>query len=113
MRRTGQWLRLIGLLIEAIGVVGVIRERGGQPAMTIHLPGGVVVSAAWTAVALGFFAFVVGRILIAAGGASRRVRDRTGHDPEFDVSQALGEDGTMDPSPDHGAPDERPEDHVG
>ena len=27
---TGQWLRLIGLLIEMIGVVGVVRERGGS-----------------------------------------------------------------------------------
>ena len=113
MRRIGQWLRLIGLLIEAVGVYQVVRERGGQPATMILLPGGSNFSAAWAAVALGFLLWFVGKIAITVGGRTRRDGDRMDRVPDLDVSQALGDHGTMDRSPDHGVPDERPEDHVG
>jgi hypothetical protein len=66
MRRTGQLLRALGLLIEFAGVVGVVRERGGQATLPIRFPGGPVVSAAWVAVVLGFVIWLVGRILLAA-----------------------------------------------
>jgi hypothetical protein len=60
MRQTGQWLRLIGMLIEMIGVVGVVRE-GRAP----------TISWAWIAVGVGFGLFLVGRILLAAAGPRR------------------------------------------
>lgn len=71
MRRTGQWLRFIGLLIEMIGVLGVVRERGGQavPQLTV---GGSQVSTAWAAVALGFSLWLIGKVLIAAERRPRR-----------------------------------------
>ena len=40
MRRTAQWLRMIGLLIELVGVVGVVRERGGNEFPQVQVPGG-------------------------------------------------------------------------
>ncbi len=49
IRTTGQWLRVIGLLIEMIGLVAIVRERGGTPAPSLTLPGGRVISSAWIA----------------------------------------------------------------
>jgi hypothetical protein len=72
MRRTGQWLRFIGLMIEMVGVIAVVRERGGQASATIQIPGGPVVSMAWAAVALGFVLWLVGKILLASARPLRR-----------------------------------------
>jgi drug/metabolite transporter (DMT)-like permease len=72
MRRTGQWLRFIGLLIEMVGVFGVVREKGGQASPQIAFPGGQAVSAAWAAVALGFVLWLVGKIVLAAARPHRR-----------------------------------------
>jgi hypothetical protein len=72
MRLTGQWLRIIGLLVEMVGVVGVIRERGGQALPQLRIPGGPVVSAAWIAVALGFVIWLIATILLAATKPPRR-----------------------------------------
>jgi drug/metabolite transporter (DMT)-like permease len=71
MRRTGQWLRFIGLLIEMVGAVGVVREKGGQATPQIQVPGGPVVSTAWVAVGLGFVLWLVGQILLAAARTRR------------------------------------------
>ncbi len=66
MRMTGQLLRLIGLLIEMVGVVGVVRERGGHDVPRVQVPGGPLVSSAWLAVVLGFVIWLVATILLAA-----------------------------------------------
>jgi hypothetical protein len=76
MRQAGQWLRLIGLLIEMVGVVGVVREGSGQAAMPIRIPGGPVVSAAWVAVVSGFVIWLIGRILLAVAKPPRRGSQR-------------------------------------
>lgn len=72
MRRAGQWLRFLGLLIEMVGVLGVLRERGGHAAPQITLPGGKVTSAAWIAIILGFTLWLVGKVLISAQRPPRR-----------------------------------------
>jgi drug/metabolite transporter (DMT)-like permease len=72
MRRTGQWLRFIGLFIEMVGVVGVVRERGGQDVPLIQVPGGPVISIAWLAVAMGFVLWLLGKILLLAARPARR-----------------------------------------
>jgi hypothetical protein len=69
MRRTGQWLRFIGLLIEMTGVLGVVRERSGQAIRPITV-GGSAISIAWVAVALGFGLWLIGKILIASARAA-------------------------------------------
>jgi len=66
IRTTGQWLRLIGLLVEMIGVVGIVRERGGASLPQVPLPGGRVISSAWIAVGLGFVIWLVASIILAA-----------------------------------------------
>lgn len=71
MRRTAQWLRMIGLLIEMVGVVGVVRERGGNEFPQIQVPGGPSVSSAWVAVVLGFVIWLIARILLASDRPSR------------------------------------------
>jgi hypothetical protein len=65
MRVTGQLLRLVGLLIEMVGVVGVVRERGGHEVPQIRIPGGPTVSASWAAVVLGFVVWLVATIILA------------------------------------------------
>lgn len=72
MRRTGQWLRFLGLLIEIVGVVGVVRERGGHDSPLIQIPGGPVISTAWLAFALGFLLWLVAKILLFAAPTPRR-----------------------------------------
>jgi drug/metabolite transporter (DMT)-like permease len=66
IRTTGQWLRLIGLLVEMIGVVGIVRERGGSSLPKVPLPGGQVISSAWIAVGLGFVIWLIASIILAA-----------------------------------------------
>jgi hypothetical protein len=58
-------LRLVGLLIEMVGVVGVIRERGGHAVPQIRIPGGPTVSAGWVAVVVGFVVWLVATIILA------------------------------------------------
>jgi len=72
MRRTGQWLRFIGLLIEMIGFLGVLRDPSGRSLPQVSIPGGPVVSIAWVAFALGLIIWLVGQVLIAAGRPPRR-----------------------------------------
>lgn len=72
MRRTGQWLRLIGLLIEMIAAVAVVREKGGQATARIPVPGGSAVSIAWAGFALGLVIWMIGQILLAVPRPPRR-----------------------------------------
>ncbi len=72
MRMTGQLLRLVGLLIEMLGVVGIIRERGGSELPRVPIPGVPAVSAAWFAVVLGFVVWLAATILLAATRPPRR-----------------------------------------
>jgi hypothetical protein len=69
---TGQLLRWVGLLIEMVGVVGIVRERGGSEVPRISVPGGPTVSAGWVAVVLGFVVWLVATILLAATRPPRR-----------------------------------------
>jgi hypothetical protein len=66
MRMTGQLLRMAGLLIEMIGLVGVVLERGGDQGLRVRIPGGSTISASWLAVAIGFVVWLVATILLAA-----------------------------------------------
>jgi hypothetical protein len=72
MRRTGQWLRLIGLLIEMLAAVAVVREKGGQATTRIPVPGGAVISIAWAVFALGLGIWMIGQILWAISRPPRR-----------------------------------------
>lgn len=105
---------MIGLLIEAIGIYGVIRERGGQPVPMIQLPGGTTINGAVAAVALGFLMWTVGKFLLFTTAPRPRRHDAPARgEPAVVVSPPSDKNDTMDRTPDHGAPDERPEDHVG
>lgn len=74
MRVAGQVLRAMGLLIEMLGVIGVVRERGGQALPQLTIPGGPVFSVAWVAVVLGFVLWLAGTIVLVA---TRGRRDLT------------------------------------
>jgi hypothetical protein len=68
---TGQVLRLGGLLIELLGVMGVASEPAGGGAVRLRLPGGTLVSPAWIAVVLGFVTWLLGTYLLLATRPSR------------------------------------------
>ncbi|MGP0066269.1 MAG: hypothetical protein ACLQGP_22030 [Isosphaeraceae bacterium] len=68
---TGQSLRLGGMLIEMLGVMGVMTGKGDIESLRLRLPGDTVVSPAWTAVVLGFVIWLVGTILVASSRTSR------------------------------------------
>jgi hypothetical protein len=75
---TGQLLRMVGLLIEMLGAVGVVRERGGELGPTVRIPGGASYSAAWVALVVGFVVWLVGQILLAATRRPRRNKPPSG-----------------------------------
>lgn len=68
---TGQSLRLGGMLIEMIGVMGVMTGKGDIASLRLRLPGGGEVSPAWIAVVLGFLIWLVGTILVSSARPSR------------------------------------------
>ena len=68
---TGQSLRLGGMLIEMLGVMGVMTGQGDIESLRLRLPGGTVVSPAWIAVVLGFAIWLVGTILLTKSRSSR------------------------------------------
>ena len=70
-RATGQSLRLIGLLIEVFGVMGIMTGRGDIEALHFHLPGGTEVSPAWIVLAMGFVIWLVGTILLVGSKPKR------------------------------------------
>jgi hypothetical protein len=68
---TGQILRLGGLLLELLGVMGVASEPADGGGVPLRLPGGTLVSPAWIAIGLGFVAWLLGTYLLLASRPSR------------------------------------------
>ncbi len=68
---TGQSLRLGGMLIEMLGVMGVVTGKGDIEAARLQIPGFSPVSPAWIAVVLGFVIWLVGTILVSSSQPSR------------------------------------------
>jgi hypothetical protein len=68
---TGQILRLGGLLIEMLGVLGILTGSRDAGAARLRLPGGTLIAPAWIAVALGFLIWLVGTFLVYGSRPSR------------------------------------------
>ncbi|HZW29923.1 MAG TPA: hypothetical protein VFF52_04395 [Isosphaeraceae bacterium] len=113
---TGQVLRLGGLFLELLGVIGVISEPAVLRDVGLRLPGGILVSPAWIAVALGFLAWLLGTYLLLASRPSRSCGPAEAPRPSGSSSalgtagltraqQRSGESGPPDhrlpPAPDH------------
>jgi len=67
----GQSLRLAGLLIELLGVMGVVTGQDDVESARLRLPGGAVVPLAWIAVVMGFVIWLVGTIVIVGTRPNR------------------------------------------
>jgi hypothetical protein len=85
---TGPLLRAVGLLIELVGVIGVMAQARTNEIVRIPVPGGSI-AIGWGLVAVGFLMWLIGRIMIArsdsgALGAERRARSSDGGHPEHE-----------------------------
>jgi hypothetical protein len=78
---TGQILRLVGLLIEMLGVMGVVTGRGDIESLRLQLSNGTLVSPAWIAVVLGFVIWLVGTILLF-GSKQKKPPSQLGNDTD-------------------------------
>jgi hypothetical protein len=70
-KATGQILRLGGLLIEMLGVLGVVTRSPEVAAARLRLPGGTMMAPAWIAVVLGFLIWLLGTFLVYGSRPSR------------------------------------------
>ncbi len=62
-RVTAHIIRIVGLVIEMIGVWAVFTDKGNTDATRITLPGGTTASVGWLAVGLGFVLWLAGTVL--------------------------------------------------
>jgi uncharacterized membrane protein len=73
MQKTnGQIVRIIGLVIEMLGIWGVFNATGAKDQPRIELPGGIVLPLAWLAVGLGFVLWLTGTILVFTARSRRK-----------------------------------------
>jgi hypothetical protein len=68
---TGHILRMVGLLIEMLGVWGVYSGGDAKTMAHIPLPGGKTMPLAWLGVGLGFVVWLLGTAMVYS---SRRRR---------------------------------------
>lgn len=61
-RRAGSILRRTGLILEVLGVIGVLDQRG-ENLRKVTIPHLGVVSPAWCALAVGFVLYLAGTFL--------------------------------------------------
>jgi hypothetical protein len=69
---TGQILRATGLLIELLGVIGVMAQSRTSNVGRVSLPGVDSVSLGWLALVVGFTLWLVGRIMISVSSRVKR-----------------------------------------
>ncbi len=72
----GHALRILGILIEMLGVWGVYTAAQGGKMPEVQLPSGRVVSIAWIAVGLGFALWLVGMLIVSFSRRPSRRLDR-------------------------------------
>jgi hypothetical protein len=89
-RLIGHILRMIGLLIELIGVWVVFSPKADTDVTRIALPGGKTVPVGWLVVAVGFALWLTGRVMVSATAPAREKRSRTDGEPGW--SGQVGDD---------------------
>jgi hypothetical protein len=76
---TGHIFRMVGLLIEMLGVWGVYTASDGQPMTQISLPNGKAMPLAWLWVGLGFVVWLTGTAMVYSTRRCRRAPERDAH----------------------------------
>jgi hypothetical protein len=73
MNRTlGHLIRILGLVIEMLGVWGVFNSTGAKESARIQLPGGNEIPLAWLAVGIGFVLWFTGTIVVYFSRPTRK-----------------------------------------
>jgi uncharacterized membrane protein len=73
MNRTlGHLIRILGLVIEMLGVWGVFNSTGAKESARLQLPGGNEIPLAWLAVGIGFVLWFTGTIVVYFSRPTRK-----------------------------------------
>lgn len=74
MRKTaGHIIRISGLVIEMLGLWGVLRPSVDTDQPQVSLPGGTTIPLAWIAIGLGFALWLTGTIVVYASRPKRKI----------------------------------------
>jgi hypothetical protein len=71
-KTTGHIIRIMGLLIEMLGIWGVYNTTDDKDQARLELPGGTSVAMAWLAIGLGFVVWLTGTLLVYAARSRRK-----------------------------------------
>jgi uncharacterized membrane protein len=73
MKKTlGHLIRILGLVIEMLGVWGVFNSTGAKESARLQLPGGNEIPLAWLAVGIGFVLWFTGTIVVYFSRPTRK-----------------------------------------
>jgi hypothetical protein len=73
MKKTaGHLIRILGLVIEMLGVWGVFNSTGAKNSARLQLPGGDEIPLAWLAVGVGFVLWFTGTVLVYVSRAPQK-----------------------------------------
>jgi hypothetical protein len=85
MKKTlGHLIRILGLVIEMLGVWGVVNSTGAKNSARLQLPGGSEIPSAWLAVGIGFVLWFAGTSLVYFAWPSRKSRASEFSEPSGD-----------------------------
>jgi hypothetical protein len=68
----GHLIRILGLVIEMLGVWGVFNSTGVKDSARLQLPGGNEIPLAWLAVGIGFVLWFTGTIVVYFSRPTRK-----------------------------------------
>ncbi len=81
-KTTGHIIRMIGMLIEMLGVFGVYHASNSKTPWEISIPGAGKVAAAWLAVLVGLIVWLVGVFIVYSNKPLRQKKMRLDDDPD-------------------------------
>ncbi len=79
-KTTGHIIRMVGMLIEMIGVLGVYQSTKSDSPWTITIPGAGSVPAAWLAVFVGLVVWLTGVTIVYSNKPMRSKKMRLDDD---------------------------------
>jgi hypothetical protein len=79
-KTTGHIIRMVGMLIEMIGVLGVYQSSKSDSSWSISIPGAGTIPAAWLAVFVGLVVWLTGVTIVYSNRPIRTKKMRLDDD---------------------------------